>query len=70
MFAARSDLAEVTGDVLARVGRRFPIEPIRTLDAIHLATVESLGESPALVTIVTRDARVAENATALGYIVE
>jgi len=55
--------------VLARAGRPFPVEPIRTLDAIHLATAELLGEPPQLVTILTRDSRVRENARALGYAV-
>jgi hypothetical protein len=46
------------------------VKPVRTLDAIHLATVESLGESPQLVTVVTRDVRIRENARALGYTLE
>jgi hypothetical protein len=46
------------------------VEPVRTLDAVHIATVESLAEAPQLVAIVTRDHRVRENATALGYSVE
>jgi predicted nucleic acid-binding protein len=66
----RCDLVTVTDDVLARAGRPFPVEPIRTLDAVHLATTEALGEPPALVTVVTRDARVRDNARALGYAVE
>jgi predicted nucleic acid-binding protein len=66
-FAARCDLVAVTDDVLLRAGRPFPVEPVRTLDAIHLATAESLGEPPAIITIVTRDARVRDNAVALGY---
>ena len=70
VFARRCDIVSVTDDVLARVGRPFPVEPIRTLDAVHLATAEVLGEPPALVTIVTRDARVRDNARALGYVVE
>jgi hypothetical protein len=41
-----------------------------TLDAIHLATAEALGDPPALVTIITRDGRVGDNATALGHPVE
>jgi predicted nucleic acid-binding protein len=53
--------------VLARVGRPFRVEPIRTRDAVHLATAELLGEPPPLMTIVTRDDRVRENAMALGY---
>ena len=70
VFARRCDLVNITDAVLARVGRPFPVEPIRTLDAVHLATAEELGEPPALVTIVTRDARVRDNARALGYAVE
>lgn len=70
VFARRCDLVAVTEAVLARVARPFPVEPIRTLDAVHLATVEQLGEPPALVTIVTRDTRVRENALALGYAIE
>jgi hypothetical protein len=42
---------------------------IRTLDAIHLATLERLGETPPLVTVITRDDRVARNARASGYAV-
>jgi predicted nucleic acid-binding protein len=70
VFARRCDLVAVTDAVLARVGRPFPVEPIRTLDAVHLATAEALDEPPALVTIVTRDSRVRDNARALGYAVE
>jgi predicted nucleic acid-binding protein len=66
-FERRCAIIAVTDAVLTRAGRPFPIEPIRTLDAIHLATAELLGEPPQLVTVVTRDARVRENAQALGY---
>jgi predicted nucleic acid-binding protein len=69
-FEWRSYVVGVTDPVLARVRRPFPVEPIRTLDAVHLATAELLGEPPQLVTIVTRDARVRENARALGYALE
>jgi len=69
-FERRCYVVAVTDAVLARVRRPFPIEPIRTLDAVHLATAELLGELPPLMTIVTRDSRVRENAEALGYAVE
>lgn len=69
-FERRCYVVAVTDDVLARVRRPFPVEPVRTLDAVHIATAESLGEPPQLITIVTRDNRVRENATALGYSVE
>lgn len=69
-FERRCFIVDVDRTVLARVRRPFPVEPIRTLDAVHLATTELLGEAPQLVTIVTRDVRVRDNARALGYIVE
>ncbi|MBA3343409.1 MAG: type II toxin-antitoxin system VapC family toxin [Gemmatimonadaceae bacterium] len=66
-FARRCEIVAVSEEVLIRAGRPFPVEPIRTLDAIHIATAELLGEPPPLVTFITRDRRVAENARALGY---
>ena len=69
-FERRCFILDVDRAVLARVRRPFPIEPIRTLDAVHLATAELLGEPPQVVTIMTRDVRVRDNARALGYIVE
>jgi predicted nucleic acid-binding protein len=69
-FERRCYLVAITEGVLARVGRPFPVEPIRTLDAVHLATTEMLGEPPALISIVTRDMRIRENARALGYAIE
>ena len=68
-FGRRCELIAVSEEVLVRAGRPFPVEPIRTLDAIHLASMEMLGEPPQLVTIITRDARVTANARALGYVV-
>jgi predicted nucleic acid-binding protein len=70
VFERRCDIVAVTEAVLARVRRPFPVEPIRTLDAVHLATAELLGEPPQLVTIVTRDPRVRGNAQALGFRIE
>ena len=69
-FERRCFLVAVTDAILARVRRPFPVEPVRTLDAVHLATAEFLGEPPPLVVVVTRDARVRDNARALGYSVE
>lgn len=69
-FVRRCFVLDVDRAVLDRVRRPFPFEPLRTLDAVHLATAELLGEAPALITIVTRDDRVRKNAEALGYTVE
>jgi predicted nucleic acid-binding protein len=70
LFERRCDIVAVPDAVLTRAGRPFPVEPIRTLDAVHLATAEVLGEPPQLLTIVTRDTRIHENARAVGYAVE
>jgi hypothetical protein len=69
-FTRRCHIVSVTETILSHVARPFPVEPIRTLDAIHLATAEVLGDPPALVAIITRDVRVRDNATALGHPVE
>jgi hypothetical protein len=69
-FERRCFLVAVTEPILACVRRPFPVEPIRTLDAVHLATTELLGEPPPLLVVVTRDVRVRDNARALGYTVE
>lgn len=66
-FARRCELVAVSDEVLERAARPFPVEPIRTLDAIHLSSIELLGESPQLLMVVTRDNRVASNATAMGH---
>lgn len=68
-FERRCHIVTVSDAVLQRTRRPFPVEPVRTLDAVHLATVEVLGEPPPLVTVVTRDLRVRDNAIALGYTV-
>jgi predicted nucleic acid-binding protein len=62
-------IISVSDAILVRAGRQFPVEPVRTLDGVHLATIEALGEAPQFVTVVTRDERIARNARALGYAV-
>lgn len=68
-FERRCFILDVDRAVLDRVSRPFPVEPVRTLDAVHLATMEVLGEPPQLITVVSRDVRVTDNARALGYVV-
>jgi predicted nucleic acid-binding protein len=69
-FERMCGVADISPSILARLGRPFPAEPVRSLDAIHLATIEAIEEDPALVAVVTRDRRIADNARAMGYIVE
>lgn len=70
VFFGTCSVIDINGEILLRAGRGFPVEPIRTLDAIHLATIESVGIPPQLVRVITRDRRVRDNAVALGYTVD
>jgi predicted nucleic acid-binding protein len=57
---------EMTGRVLDRASARFPEDPVRTLDALHLATALMFHEAHGALTIVSLDERIRDNATALG----
>jgi uncharacterized protein with PIN domain len=56
----------VSEEVLARTSRPFPVEPVRTLDAIHLATALAFMKALPDLRILSFDARILENARALG----
>lgn len=45
---------------------RFPHEPVRTLDALHLATALMFHEAHRALTVVSVDEGIRENAVALG----
>lgn len=65
--AAHWVLLPLTASVLERARNPFTVEPVRTLDAIHLATAlvarGALGE----VSLLTLDERVRQNGRALGF---
>lgn len=63
----QSDVIPIGKDILDRAAQPFRVEPVRTLDAIHLATLDWVGEPSTRLTVLTRDRRVAENARAEGY---
>lgn len=67
---AHVDVMPIGAEVLERIGKPFPVERVRSLDAIHLSTTELLDESPQLITVVTRDRRIIQNARAMGFVVE
>jgi len=52
--------------ILARVGQAFPAEPVRTLDAIHLATALELRSAEPRLEVLTLDRRIRSNAEQLG----
>ncbi len=56
----------VSEDVLARAGRPFPVEPVRTLDAIHLATALAFTRAFSDLRLLSFDRRLLENSRALG----
>ena len=58
------DLVRINGQVLEAAGLLLPAE-VRSLDAIHLATAELLGDD--LDRIVTYDARMASAAKQIGF---
>lgn len=61
------NVMNITASVLVRAGRPCPVEPSRTLDAIHLATAEEIGEPLLLISVATRDEGVRDNAQARGH---
>jgi hypothetical protein len=59
-------LMEVSEEVQDLAGKEFPVEPVRTLDAIHLSTaLVFLRAFPGL-SLLSYDQRILQNARALG----
>lgn len=67
--SARWNLHVITEPVLARVTDRFPVEPVRTLDAIHLATAALLAAELGPLAVLSADDRIRRNARAMGLAV-
>lgn len=59
-------LMEVSEAVRAGAGRVFPVEPVRTLDALHLATALLFMQAFPDLQMLTFDQRVEANSRALG----
>jgi predicted nucleic acid-binding protein len=59
-------LVEIDQPVRDRAGEPFPIEPVRALDAIHLATCVEIERALGPVTVLSVDQRVRDNALRLG----
>ena len=67
--AARWAILEVTREVTRRAEERFPVEPVRTLDALHLASLLVLNESAPGLRVLSTDTRIRNNAVQLGFAV-
>lgn len=65
LLLARLAILELHPDVLDRATRPFPV-PVRTLDALHLASVALLRERGRDVTLATHDRRMRVAGTAMG----
>lgn len=56
---------EMSGRILARARGAFPVEPVRTPDALHLATAVAFHDALADLLLVSLDERMRANAEAL-----
>ena len=65
--AARWAILELYREIADRAEQRFPLEPVRTLDALHLASAMVLRASLPDLTFLSTDERVRANAAALGF---
>ncbi len=64
--AAHWTLLSIGPAVIDRARRPFPAEPIRTLDALHLASALGAAETLDGLTVLSLDRRVRSSARALG----
>jgi predicted nucleic acid-binding protein len=68
-FERGCDVMAVTEEALSRAREEFPHEPVRSLDAIHLASLRLLDEQLGGFQVATCDSRVRNNAIAMGFVV-
>ncbi len=68
-FERSCDAIALDDEVLRRAREEFPEEPVRSLDAIHLACLRVLDDELGGFEIASCDDRVRRNATALGFAV-
>lgn len=65
--SARWIMMAIAPEVLQRAGMPFPDEPVRSLDAIHLATALAVRSEQPDLAMLSLDQRVRRNAVALGF---
>lgn len=65
--SAHWTLHGIDAEIVHRSRRSFPREPIRALDAIHLATALTVRSLSPDVQVLSFDDRILDNATALGF---
>ena len=67
--AARWGVLEIGRDVAERAERPFPVEPVRTLDALHLASAIMLRQALPDLQLLSTDDRVRTNGARMGFTV-
>jgi uncharacterized protein len=68
-FFRSCDLMALDDAICERAGQPFPIEPVRSLDALHLASALAWEDAVGGAVIFSCDDRVRDNARALGLTV-
>jgi predicted nucleic acid-binding protein len=62
------NVLEITPEICVRAGEPFPVEPVRTLDAIHLATALHFARAFPSLSVLTFDERIVVNLEPLGLL--
>ncbi|MGE5346515.1 MAG: type II toxin-antitoxin system VapC family toxin [Acidithiobacillales bacterium] len=62
------NLLEITPAIRIRAAEPFPVEPVRTLDAIHLATALQVATAFPGLSVLTFDERILSNLEPLGLL--
>ena len=65
--ASHWNLVPVVAEVIERARRPFPLEPVRTLDALHLASALAARSRLHGLAILSLDRRLRDNARQLGF---
>lgn len=65
-FGNRTQILGIDDSTIEAAGQQFPIEPVRSLEAIHLATALIWSGRVGPLTVASLDRHVRENAVALG----
>lgn len=60
-------LLRIDSEILERARRRFPQEPLRALDSLHLATLIAARSAVSDLALLSLDKRVRDNGAALGF---
>ena len=64
--AAHWNLLRIAPEIVDRARRRFPVEPVRTLDALHLSSAMLASSATDDFAILTLDDRIRRNAIEMG----